>query len=216
MLNLFFFGVYKYYIAKIDTSKIRQYKPYNYKADVYRTYWVTFASSSDMEMKGFYSFDVFVAIYKDILSKNIKNRYKNNSLTLCQFLSLHGVYGKKLERFKGNAHFERIIYSIWMTHHFKSKELMDILFSKTYYANGYNSLESASKGYFHKEVNNLTIYELLMLQSITYAPNSLNPRRHKEGLLKRFNKLINKAKVIFPVRYMNIEKQNKLPKFFNY
>ena len=214
LLNLLLYGTYRYHISQIDTAKITHHNSYNYKDDVYATYWATFAYSSDIEIKPFYTFDFPFALYTELTAKSMNNRYKNSSLTLTRWLSSNTLYAHNGNEIKGNKHLLRAIYSIWMTHNLTAKEAMDIIFSKIFYANGYFSLEEASEGYFHKSVNELNTYELLMLHSLTVAPTSYNPRRHKERLLERVNMLIERVKNVFPERYGELEELSVLPEFF--
>jgi len=214
LLNLLLYGTYRYNISQIDTTKITQHKSYNYKNDVYATYWATFAYSSDIEIKPFYTFDFPFALYTELTAKSMNDRYNNSSLTLTHWLSSNTLSNSNGKEIKGNKHLLRTIYSIWMTHNLTAKEAMDIIFSKFFYANGYFSLEEASEGYFHKEVDELSVYELLMLHAIDHAPSRFNPRKHKERLLKRVNMLIKKAKMVFPKRYGELEELSVLPEFF--
>ena len=213
LLNLALYGTYKYQLSKIDTTKITQHKSYDYKDDVYATYWATFAHTSDMEMKPFYSFDFPLELYKILNSKDINDRYYNDSLILCNRVTLSTMYGEKLTGKRKSRQLERNVHAIWMTHNLTTKEVMDIFFSKMYYANKYYSLVEASHGYFRKEVNELDTYELIMLHAITHAPSHYNPRKHKVRLLNRVNRLIKRAKVVFPVRYKDLKDLSLLPNF---
>jgi hypothetical protein len=214
LLNLLLYGTYRYNIAQIDTTKITHHKPYNYKDDVYATYWATFAHSSDMKMDSFYTFNFPYALYRTFSAKSINEGYQNDSLTLCNRVAKGTIHDVRREETRVNRGSLTMMYGIWMTHHLTTNEVMDVVFEKSYYANGYYLLESASQGYFHKEVDALSVYELLMLHAIDYAPSRFNPRKHKERLLKRVNMLIKKAKTVFPERYGELEELNKLPEFY--
>lgn len=214
LLNLLLYGTYRYNISQIDTTKITYHKPYNYKDDVYATYWVTFAHSSDMKMDSFYTFNFPYALYKTLSAKGINEAYQNDSLTLCNRVAKGTIADVRREETRANRGSLTMMYGIWMTHHLTTKEVMDVVFEKSYYANGYDSLKNAAQGYFHKEVDELSVYELLMLHAIDHAPFRFNPRKHKERLLERVNMLIERAKNIFPERYGELEALSVLPEFY--
>lgn len=50
-----------------------------------------------------------------------------------------------------------------------------------------------------------------MLQTITLAPSTFNPKKHPTRLLARMNKLISKMKKTFPLQDKNLKQQKELP-----
>lgn len=56
--------------------------------------------------------------------------------------------------------------------------------------NGYYGVQSAAKGYFGKDVSDLSLSECAVIASITQSPNNLNPARHPEDNQKRQRRVL--------------------------
>ncbi|NEW61495.1 transglycosylase domain-containing protein [Sulfurovum sp. bin170] len=107
----------------------------------------------------------------------------------------------------------RVSKGIWLSKHLNIKDAINHNLINSYYGNEYRGIDSASLGYFGKTVYQLNIYELLMLESISYAPTHLNPKKYPKRLLKRVNSSIEQLKKIFPKKYTTLQTIERLPPF---
>lgn len=71
-------------------------------------------------------------------------------------------------------------------------EILEAYLNTINYGNGNYGVSNASKYYFNKEVNNLTLEEAIILAGIPKSPNKFNPVSNKEESLKRAS-IVSKA-----------------------
>lgn len=73
-------------------------------------------------------------------------------------------------------------------------EILELYINTCYFGNGYYSLKEAAKGYFNKEVKDMTDYECIMLAGIPNAPSVYAPTKNPE-LAKQRQKQVADAMV---------------------
>jgi len=62
------------------------------------------------------------------------------------------------------------------------------------FGSGYFGIKTASKGYFHKDLSELTLKEIALLVGLPNAPSFYNPRRHLDRALNRANTILNRMR----------------------
>ncbi len=122
------------------------------------------------------------AIFRAFL-KNMKvGRVVEGGSTITQQLSktLFLSREKKLAR-----KIKEAILAIRMELVFTKDEILEMYFNQIYYGHGSYGVEAASRTYFGKHVEDLTLEECAMLASLPKAPNNYSPYRNPEKAKKR-------------------------------
>ena len=79
------------------------------------------------------------------------------------------------------------ILSIRLEQLFSKEEILEIYLNQIYYGHGTYGVEAASRNYFGKHVEDLTIEECAMIAALPKAPNNYSPYRNMEKAIKRRN-----------------------------
>jgi len=88
------------------------------------------------------------------------------------------------------------ILAIKIEHELTKEEIMERYLNEISYGNNYFGVKTAANGYFHKELNELTLKESAMLVGIPNAPSFYNPLRHYKRALNRANNVLYRMKSI--------------------
>jgi penicillin-binding protein 1A len=75
---------------------------------------------------------------------------------------------------------------------FTKEEILEIYLNQIYYGHGTYGVEAASRLYFDKGINELTIGELALLAGLPKSPNSYSPFNNPTGAIHRRNIVINR------------------------
>ena len=129
------------------------------------------------------------AIVKDIKA----GRFVEGGSTLTQQLIKNKLLSneKKLIR-----KIKEAILAIKIEHELSKEEILERYLNEISYGNNYYGVKTAANGYFHKEMNALTLKEIAMLVGIPNAPSYYNPVRHYERSLNRANNVLYRMKSI--------------------
>lgn len=73
---------------------------------------------------------------------------------------------------------------------YSKKDIMEFYLNNIYFANGYYGIQSASFGYFGKEVSSLSLSQIAFLLSIPNSPNRYDPYENMEGILGRRDRIL--------------------------
>jgi len=76
------------------------------------------------------------------------------------------------------------------------EEIIERYLNEISYGNNYFGVKTASNGYFHKELNELTLKEIAILIALPNAPSYYNPLRHYKRALNRANNVLYRMKSI--------------------
>ena len=90
--------------------------------------------------------------------------------------------------------YRRKILEAFLAHrieqHFSKTEILELYLNKIYFGAGFHGVKSAAKGYFGKEVKNLTVDEAATLCGLIKSPNRLSPIRHPEASIEARNMVL--------------------------
>ncbi len=95
------------------------------------------------------------------------------------------------------------------------EEILERYLNEIPFGNNYLGVKTAAKGYFHKELDQLTLKEAALLVGLPNAPSFYNPIRHYERALKRANTILTRMKKlgwIVEEDYLNAIKES--PKIY--
>ena len=88
------------------------------------------------------------------------------------------------------------ILAIKIEHELSKEQILERYLNEIPYGNNYFGIKTASLGYFHKELNQLTYKEMAMLVGLPNAPSFYNPLRHYKRALNRANNVLYRMKSI--------------------
>lgn len=103
-------------------------------------------------------------------------------LTKNALLSHERTYKRKIEELFLAIEIEKV---------YSKKEILEMYLNTIYFGSGAWGVETASKKYFGKGANDLTIAEAAMLAGIIKAPSALDPYKNLEGAVERRNVVLN-------------------------
>ena len=73
---------------------------------------------------------------------------------------------------------EEIYIALALEEKYSKDQILEFYLNNIYFANGYYGIEAASKGYFNKNVNQLSLSEITFLCAIPNNPNNYDPYQH--------------------------------------
>ncbi len=75
---------------------------------------------------------------------------------------------------------------------YKKDKILELYLNTSYYGDGYYTLKEACRGYFNKELSELTDYECILLAGIPNAPSVYAPTKNPELAKQRQKQVIDK------------------------
>jgi penicillin-binding protein 1A len=208
--------VYAYEEVKLDADKLINYKPEvssvildrNGKklAYVFKNKHRLYARYKDMpgyliealiaiedtrffEHNGVNIDAIIRAIFKDIKAGS----FVEGGSTLTQQLIKNKILTneKKLSRKLKEA-----ILALKIENELTKEEILERYLNEIFFGNGYYGVRTASEGFFHKDIKELTLKESAILVGLPNAPSSLNPVKHYKRSLIRANSVLFRLKKI--------------------
>lgn len=92
--------------------------------------------------------------------------------------------------------FTRKIAEIFMAFNieknYSKEEILELYFNTSYFGDGYYTVKEACRGYFYKELNEMTKYEMILLAGIPNAPSVYAPTKNPELARRRQKQVIDK------------------------
>lgn len=85
---------------------------------------------------------------------------------------------------------------------YSKDNILELYLNTSYYGDGYYTLKEACKGYFNKELNQMTDYEAILLAGIPNAPSVYAPTKNPELARKRQKQVMDKM-----VKYEYLSKE---------
>lgn len=75
---------------------------------------------------------------------------------------------------------------------YDKNQILELYLNTSYFGDGYYTVKEACKGYFNKELNEMTDYECILLAGIPNAPSVYAPTKNPELSKQRQKQVINK------------------------
>jgi len=88
------------------------------------------------------------------------------------------------------------ILALKIEHELSKEDILERYLNEISYGNNYFGVKTAANGYFHKELNELTLKESAILVGLPNAPSFYNPLRHYKRALNRANNVLYRMKSI--------------------
>lgn len=129
------------------------------------------------------------AIIKDIQA----GKFVEGGSTLTQQLIKNKILSneKKLAR-----KIKEAILALKIEHELSKEDIIERYLNEISYGNNYFGVKTAANGYFHKELNEITLKEAAILVGLPNAPSFYNPLRHYKRALDRANNVLYRMKGI--------------------
>ncbi len=129
------------------------------------------------------------AIVKDIQAGS----FVEGGSTLTQQLIKNKILSseKKLAR-----KIKEAILALKIEHELSKEDIIERYLNEISYGNNYFGVKTAANGYFHKELNELTLKESAILVGLPNAPSYYNPLKHYKRALNRANNVLYRMKSI--------------------
>ena len=108
-------------------------------------------------------------------------------------------------------HFYNIVTEIWVSRNWTGQEAVSSFAEWSYFGHGTYGIVDASKKYFNKRPDELSLEEVAVIIGITQSPSRYNPWCNSELALKRTNDLLEKIYIERHERN-NFRKLESLPK----
>ncbi len=82
--------------------------------------------------------------------------------------------------------------AVELENNLNKNEILELYVNTCYFGNRYYNIHDAAKGYFEKEVENLSDYECIMLAGIPNAPSVYAPNKNPDLAKQRAEQVLNK------------------------
>jgi membrane carboxypeptidase/penicillin-binding protein len=91
---------------------------------------------------------------------------------------------------EGKRHLNEFRLSWHIRMHFSEQQLFTIYANRAYFGAGAIGVENASRQFFHKDADALSIEEAALIAGLLRAPDYFSPYKHPERALQRRNKIL--------------------------
>lgn len=130
-------------------------------------------------------------IARAFLSNILAGRITAGGSTLTQQLTKNALLSPE-RTYKRKA--EELFLAVKMEKVYSKDEILQMYLNQVYFGGGAWGIGNASKKYFNKNIQNVTVSEAAMLAGLLHAPNYLNPYNNYDLAMKRRNVVLGKMK----------------------
>jgi len=88
------------------------------------------------------------------------------------------------------------IYAIKLEYHISKEQILERYLNEIYFGHGYYGIKTAAQGYFHKQLDELTLKEMAILVGLPKAPSTYAPTKNYEISMGRANRVLKRMKVL--------------------
>lgn len=85
---------------------------------------------------------------------------------------------------------EEIFVSLELEKIYSKTKILEFYINNIYFMNGYYGIEAASKGYFNKSVNELSLSQIAFLCAVPNNPTLYDPLKHPDNTVKRRDRIL--------------------------
>lgn len=128
---------------------------------------------------------IFRAMFKDLRS----GKMVEGASTLTQQLVKNTLLTREK---KISRKMVEVIYAMKLEHELTKEQILERYLNEIYLGHGYYGIKTASEGYFHKDLNQLTLKEMAILVGLPKAPSFYSPTKNYEISLGRANRVIDR------------------------
>lgn len=93
---------------------------------------------------------------------------------------------------KFSRKFKELLFSLKIEAELTKEEILERYLNHIYYGHGYYGIKTAAQGYFHKDLDDLSLKEISILVGLPKAPSYYSPTRRYEQALGRGNRVVSR------------------------
>lgn len=186
-------------IASIKEEK-KSYTKYEDLPEIYVKAVIAAEDRRFYEHKGIDFIGIARAIYNDIRKQSLVE----GGSTITQQLAKNIYFTQERTSKRKIA---EIFMAAEIEKNCEKNEILELYANTSYFGDGYYTVKDACKGYFKKELNEMTDYECIMLAGLPNAPSIYAPTKNPELAKQRTKHVINK---MVEYGYLNQQEANKL------
>ncbi|MDO5518977.1 MAG: transglycosylase domain-containing protein [bacterium] len=171
-------------IAKLKGSKDINYVSIN---DIPKYAREAVISIEDKSFASHGGIDISANIRAVVALVKNKGEIKQGASTITQqlarnmFLTFDQTWQRKVKE---------IFVAVELEKKYTKMQILEYYLNNIYFANGYYGIQSASRGYFSKDINELSLSQITFLLSIPNNPTLYNPVEKMENTLKRRDRIL--------------------------
>lgn len=171
-------------IAKLRASEDSEYLSYNdipstivdaFVAVEDRTFW----ENSGIDIKG------IIRVLVDYVNTSGEEAHGASTITQQLARNIFLTHEVSIERKA-----KEILIALKLTDKYTKEDIMEFYCNDICFANAYYGVQSASKGYFGKEVSELSLSQMAYLCAIPNSPEYYNPYKNPERAITRRDKIL--------------------------
>jgi len=132
---------------------------------------------------------IFRAIIKDIKARKMVEGASTLTQQLIKSTLL--TRQKKIER-----KIKEALLSIRLEQMLTKEEILERYLNAIFFGHGYYGIRTAASGYFHKDLDKLTLKEIAVLVGLPKAPSAYDPTRHYANAMARANRVLDRMKAL--------------------
>ena len=170
-------------IASIEKKK--NYSEFSELPEMYVKAVIATEDHRFYEHKGIDFISVIRAIYNDIKAKE----FVEGGSTISQQLAKNIYFTQEKT---GKRKIAEILMASKLDNSLSKEKIFELYANTSYFGDGYYTVKSACKGYFNKELREMTDYECIMLAGIPNAPSVYAPTKNPDLTAKRAKHVIKK------------------------
>ena len=184
--------------------------------------------ASIIEKENYSKIDEIPQIYKDaVISVEDHRFYKHNGVDIIaigrafvndikamEFVEGGSTITQQLSKniyFTQEKKITRKIAEVFMAFEIEKEydkdQILELYLNTSYFGDGYYTVKEACKGYFNKELKEMTDYECILLAGIPNAPSVYAPTKNPELAIQRQKQVMNK---MVEYEYLTQEEANKI------
>ncbi len=128
---------------------------------------------------------IFRAIIKDVKARKLVE----GASTITQQLVKNTLLTREK---KFSRKFKELLFSLKIEAELSKEEILERYLNQIYYGHGYYGIKTAADGYFHKDLDDLSLKEMAILVGLPKAPSYYSPTRHYEQSMGRGNRVVSR------------------------
>lgn len=186
-------------------SSIKEKKNYTEYSDLPVMYVKAVIAAEDRrfhEHSGIDYIAILRAIYNDIRAKE----FVEGGSTITQQLAKNIYFTQEKS---GKRKIAEIFMAAELEKSCEKNEILELYVNTSYFGDGYYTVKEACKGYFKKDLNEMTDYECITLAGIPNAPSVYAPTKNPDLTKQRTKQVIRK---MVEYGYLNKKEADKLLK----
>lgn len=186
------YNMYKEALEEVSLDEkiesIRQKENYTNLSEVPAIYTNAVISVEDHRFYVHNGIDI-IAIGRALINDIKEREFVEGGSTITQQLAknMYFTQEKKIAR-----KLAEIFMAFNIEKNYEKNEILELYYNTSYYGENYYTLKEACKGYFNKELNQMTDYEATLLAGIPNSPSNYAPTKNLELAKKRQKKVIEK------------------------